>query len=60
MRSFFGKYFLPALALVALVFSVIHVVRAHQTSPTFSCLATRRLNLLSPARYSQTVPTWRG
>ena len=33
MRSLFGKYFLPALALVALVFSVIHVVRAHQTSP---------------------------
>jgi multidrug efflux pump subunit AcrA (membrane-fusion protein) len=33
MRSAFGKFFLPALALAALVFSVIHVLRAHQTSP---------------------------
>ena len=33
MRARIGKYVLPGLALVALVFSVIHVVRAHQTTP---------------------------
>jgi multidrug efflux pump subunit AcrA (membrane-fusion protein) len=33
MRSLFSKSFLPGLALVALVFTVIHVVRAQQTAP---------------------------
>jgi len=34
MKTRFGKYFLPVLALVTLVFSVFQVVRAHQTSLT--------------------------
>jgi len=34
MRTRFGKYLLPALALVALAFSISQVVRAYQVSPT--------------------------
>ncbi len=34
MKTSFGKYFLPILALIALTFSIYQVVRAHQVSPT--------------------------
>ena|SRR5271157_3193461 len=33
MKTRFGKYFLPALAMIALTFSIYQVVRAHQASP---------------------------